>query len=149
MTFISLPQINLSSIQKLANHLMIFSIAAVSLAFIAVCLLFTFPGWHEELDENGSEREVKPYPSRPVSLIALAASTLASLLALVSMIWQHTASVAAATTAEGLGYGTVKSEVGATVLVLGWMGFALMALAAVGLLVMVLSINLLDQLTSK
>ena len=112
-----------------------------------MCLLFTFPGWHEEHDDNGSDREVKPFPSRPVSQIALATSTLASLLALVSMIWQHTASVAAATTAQDLGYGTVRSEVGATSLALGWVGFALMVLPAIGLLVMILSIRLLDQLT--
>lgn len=123
------------------------SIAAVALAFITICLLLTFPGWHNEVDDNGSDREVKPFPSRPVSLIALAAATLGAMLALVSMIWQHTASVAAATTAQDLGYGTIKSAVGATTLALGWVGFALLALAAIGLLVMILSIRILDQLT--
>ena len=123
------------------------SIAAIALAFVSLCLLLTFPGWHEEYDEDGTGRDVKPFPSRPVSLTALAFSILASLLALVSMIWQHTASVAAATTAQHLGYGTVKSAIGPTSLVLGWVGFGSMALAAVGLLVMVLSIRTLNQLT--
>ena len=91
------------------------SIAAVALSFIAICLILTFPGWQTDVDDSGSDREVKPFPSRPVSQIALAASTLASILGLVSMIWQHTASVAAATTAQYLGYGTVKSGVGAKV----------------------------------
>ena len=130
-----------------------FSIAAIALAFIAFCLLLTFPGWHEELeevdDDNDSEREVKPFPSRPLSELALAASTLASMFALVSMLWQHTASVAAATTAQDLGYGTVRSEVGATALALGWAGLALMALVAMCLLVMILSIRILDQLTDE
>lgn len=128
-------------------------IAAIALAFIAFCLLLTFPGWHEELeevdDDNDSEREVKPFPSRPLSELALAASTLASMFALVSMLWQHTASVAAATTAQDLGYGTVRSEVGATALALGWAGLALMALVAMCLLVMILSIRILDQLTDE
>ena len=62
---------------------------AVALAFIVICLLLSFRGWHEELDEDGSIREVKPFPSQPVSLIALAASTLASILALISMTWQQ------------------------------------------------------------
>ena len=123
------------------------SIAAIALAFVSICLLLTFPGWHEEVDDDGSEREVKPFPSRPISNIALAASTLASLLALVSMIWQHIASVAAATTAQHLGYGTVKSAIGPASMVLGWIGFGLMVLPAVGLLVMILSIRILDQLT--
>ena len=123
------------------------SIAAVALAFITICLVLTFPGWTAEVGDSGSEREVKPFPSRPVSQIALAASTPGAMLALVSMIWQHTASVAAATTAQDLGYGTVKSAVGATTLALGWVGFTLLALAAIGLLVMILSIRILDGLT--
>ena len=123
------------------------SIAAVALALVSLCLVLTFPGWREQTDDDGSDREVKPFPSRPVSQLALAASTLASMLALVSMIWQHTASVAAATTAQNLGYGTVKSAVGSTSLALGWVGFALMALAAIALFVMISSIRLLDQLT--
>ena len=123
------------------------SIAANALALITICLLSTFPGWHPEHDDSGSDRKVKPFPSREISRIALAASTLASMFALVSMMWQHTASVAAATTAQDLGYGTVRSEVGATTLALGWVGFASMAMAAIGLLVLVLAIRILDVLT--
>ena len=77
---------------------------------------------------------MKPFPSRPVSQIALAASALAAVLALVSMMWQ---------------YRTVKSGVGTVSLALGWTGFALMALTAIGLLVMILSIRILDQLTDE
>ena len=135
----------------MADRIVNVSIAAIALAFIAVCLLLTFPGWHVEPSDtdSGGDREVKPFPSRPVSLIALAASTLASMLALVSMIWQHTASVAAATTAQDLGYGTIRSQVGATSLALGWLGFGLMALAAIGLIVMVLAIQILDQVANE
>ena len=99
------------------------------------------------MDEAGSERDVKPFPSRPVSQVALAAITLATLLALVSMMWQHTASVAAASTAQDLAYGAVKSEVGAASMALGWLGLAFLAVSALGLLVM--SINLLDRLTDE
>ena len=119
------------------------------LAFVTICLLATFPGWHEETDENGSERDVKPFPSRPVSKVALAASTLASLLALVSMMWQHTASVAAATVAQDMAYGAVKTHVGAVSMALGWLGLAFLMLSTIGLLVMILSIQLLDRLTDE
>ena len=125
---------------------MALSIAAVALAFITICLVITFPGWHTDLDDDGSGREVKLFPSRPVAQIALTTSTLGAMFALVSMIWQHTASVAAATTAQSLGYGTVESAVGATALALGWIGFALLALTAIGLLVMILSIRILADL---
>lgn len=125
------------------------SIAAVALAFITICLLLSFPGWQDEVGENGSDREVKRFPSRPITMIALATSTLGAMLALVSMIWQHTASVAAATTAQDLGYGSVKSAVGATALALGWAGFAFSALTAVGVLVIILSIRVLDALEDE
>ena len=98
------------------------SIAAVALAIIAIGLLLTFPGWHQETNETGSEIDVKPFPSRPVSNLALAVSVLATLLALVSTIWQHTASVAVATTVQDMGYGTIKSEVGAMAMALAWVG---------------------------
>ena len=126
---------------------MVFSIAAIALDFIAMCLVSTFPGWHHEHDETGSDHEVKPFPSRPVLKIAVTISTLAALLALVSMVWQHTASVAAATTAQDLAYGTVRSEVGAASLALGWTGFAFMVLASFGLLATLISLSILDQLT--
>ena len=132
---------------SLANKCGYVSIAAVALAFITIGLLWTFPGWHTETDERGSERDVKPFPSRPVSQIALGATLLASLLALVSMMWQHTASVAAATTAQDMTYGAVKSQVGAASMTLGWIGLALMAIPALGLSVMIMSISLLDRLT--
>jgi multisubunit Na+/H+ antiporter MnhB subunit len=124
-------------------------IVAIILAFICFLLLATFPGWHEETDERGSERDVKPFPSRPVSQIALALIFVASVFVLVSVLWQHTASVAASTIAQDLGNGSVKSGVGTTAMVLGWFGFALLIVVTIGLLVMILSISLLDRLTDE
>lgn len=123
------------------------SIVAIILAFICFILLATFPGWHEETDERGSERDVKPFPSRPVSQVALALIFVASVFVLVSVLWQHTASVAASTIAQDLGNGSVKSGVGTTAMILGWFGFALFIIVTIGLLVMILSISLLDRLT--
>jgi hypothetical protein len=108
-------------------------------------LLATFPGWHEEEDAQGSEREVKPFPSRPVSQIALAIIFIASIFVLVSVLWQHTASVAASIIAQDLGNGSVKSGVGTTAMVLGWFGFALLIVVTIGLLVMILSIRVLAE----
>ena len=81
--------------------------------------------------------------------MALGATLLASLLALVSMIWQHTASVAAATTAQEMTYGAAKSQVGPASVTLGWIGLALLVIPAMGLVVVLLSISLLDRLTSE
>jgi hypothetical protein len=121
------------------------SIVAIVFAFICLLLLATFPGWHEEEDDHGSEREVKPFPSRAVSQIALAIIFIASIFVLVSVLWQHTASVAASIIAQDLGNGSVKSGVGTTAMVLGWFSFTLLIIVTIGLLVMILSIRVLSE----
>ncbi|KAI1909115.1 hypothetical protein LOZ58_004240 [Ophidiomyces ophidiicola] len=121
-------------------------IVAVVLAFLCFLLLATFPGWHEETSEDGSDRQVRPFPSRAVSQVALALVFIASVFVLVSVLWQHTASVAASTVAQDMGNGSVKSGVGTSAMVLGWFGFVLMVVVTVGLLAMILSISLLAKL---
>lgn len=121
-------------------------IVAIILAFFCFVLLATFPGWHEELDERGSGNNVKPIPSRAVSQVALALIFVASVFVLVSVLWQHTASVAASTIAQDLGNGSVKSGVGTSAMILGWFGFALLIIVTIGLLVMILSLSLIDQM---
>ena len=129
--------------------LILHRIVAIVFAFLTFLLLATFPGWHEEIDATGSDREVKPFPSRPVSQVALALIFIASVFTLVSVLWQHTASVAASTVAQDLGNGSVKSGVGTTAMILGWFGFGLLVVVTIGLLVMILSISLLDRLTDE
>lgn len=121
-------------------------IIAIIFAFICFLLLATFPGWHEETDSEGSERDVKPFPSRPVSQIALAIIFIASIFVLVSVLWQHTASVAASVIAQDLANGSVKSGVGTSAMVMGWFSFTLLIIVTIGLLVMILSIRVLTQL---
>jgi hypothetical protein len=88
---------------------------------------------------------VKPFPSRPVSQIALAIIFIASIFVLVSVLWQHTASVAASIIARDLGNGSVQSGIGTSAMVLGWFGFALLIVVTIGLLVMILSIRVLAE----
>lgn len=126
----------------------IFSIIAIVFAFICFLLLATFPGWHEERSD-GEEVQVKPFPSRPVSQAALALIFIASVFVLVSVLWQHTASVAASQVAQDLGNGSVKSGVGTTAMVLGWFSFGLLVVVTIGLLVMILSINLVRNLQAE
>ncbi|CAN9104657.1 unnamed protein product [Alternaria alternata] len=110
-------------------------IVAIILAFFTFILLATFPRM--------------PFPSRPVSQVALALIFISSIFVLVSVLWQHTASVAAATIVQDLGNGSVKSGVGTSAMVLGWFGFVLLIIVTIGLLVMILSIIVLDRLTDN
>ncbi|KAH7157121.1 Ca2+ regulator and membrane fusion protein Fig1-domain-containing protein [Dactylonectria macrodidyma] len=121
-------------------------IIAIIFAFVCLLLLATFPGWHEEEDSEGSEREVKPFPSRFVSQIALAIIFIASIFVLVSVLWQHTASVAASVIAQDFGNGAVRSGVGTSAMVLGWFSFALLIIVTIGLLVMILSMSVLSAI---
>lgn len=123
------------------------SFISIPFAFIAFVLLYTFPGWHEDAESQGSEREVKPFPSRTVSHVALGCITVASIIALLAVFWQHMASTAAATMAEVFTYGAASGSVGAGAMVLGWLSFSLQMMTAIGLLVMILSIRVLSQLS--
>ncbi|OXV11171.1 hypothetical protein Egran_01072 [Elaphomyces granulatus] len=124
-------------------------IIAIILQFFCFILLGTFPGWHEDVDADGSIIEKRPIPSRPVSQAALALVFVSAVFVLVSVLWQHTASVAASTISQDMGNGSVKSGVGASAMVLGWFGFGLLVVVTVGLLVMVLSIGMLTELTDN
>ncbi|KAF2624661.1 hypothetical protein BU25DRAFT_131609 [Macroventuria anomochaeta] len=87
---------------------------SVILAFFCFVLLATFPGWHEERDvRTGSDVDVKPFPSRPVSQVALACTFVAAVLMLVASLWQHIGAVGAAAMAESSNYGNVKTDIGA------------------------------------
>ncbi|KZZ92164.1 Membrane fusion mating protein FIG1 [Moelleriella libera RCEF 2490] len=121
-------------------------IIAIIFAFICLLLLATFPGWHEEEDSEGSDREVKPFPSRAVSQVALAIIFISSIFVLVSVLWQHTASVAASVIAQDFGNGSVKSGVGTSAMVMGWFSFTLLIIVTIGLLVMILSIGVLRSM---
>ncbi|CCC09627.1 hypothetical protein SMACR_03659 [Sordaria macrospora] len=121
-------------------------IIAIIFAFICLLLLATFPGWHEEEDSEGSEREVKPFPSRPVSQVALVIIFIATIFVLVSVLWQHTASVAASVIAQDFGNGSVMAGVGSSAMVMGWFSFTLLIIVTIGLLVMILSMRVLREI---
>lgn len=122
---------------------------AVILSFFCFVLLATFPGWHEEIDESGSEKEVKPVPSRAVSQVALALIFIASVFVLVSVLWQHTASVAASTVAQDFGNGSMRSGVGSSSMVLGWFAFGLLVLVTIGLLSFILAYKVMREITDE
>lgn len=122
----------------------------VALAFISFILLSTFPGWHDEVDdETGSMREVKPFPNTEVSHLCLLFTVASFGFGFVSVLWQHINSSATATMTEILTYGAVSGHVGGAAMALGWISITLIASASIGLFVMILSISLLRRLTTN
>ena len=90
---------------------------------------------------------MKPFPSEPISRLICGILFVASFLALLSALWQHTAAVAFATTVQNMAYGSVKSKVGAAAIGLGWAALALHILAFLPILIMIEYIRKLDLLT--
>ena len=121
-------------------------IIAIVMAAITFFLLGTFPGWHEEVDDAGSEREVKSFPSRNVSRVAWVSVFVASVLMLVSVLGQHVAAVATATTIRNATCSTVATKVGAIAMTVGWIASGCFILVTLGLLVLILLISLWNRL---
>ncbi|OBT70249.1 hypothetical protein VE03_00020 [Pseudogymnoascus sp. 23342-1-I1] len=119
--------------------------ASIALMVVGFVLLATFPGWHTTTSDAGSEVDVKPFPSRPVSKFTLAVISIACVLVLVSALWQHVATATAASMGGGLAYGAVRGGVGAAAMVLGWGGLLLVAVVMLGLLTMILSMQVLQD----
>ena len=110
--------------------------------------LASFPGWSEEHDETtGSVVDVKPFPARPVSQAIAFVLLMASLLILVSCLWQHVAAASIVTTVSSMSQQRVIGHVGAVAAVLVWLSLALVVFTFLGVLVMIISIYMLDLLT--
>ncbi|KAL8649551.1 MAG: hypothetical protein Q9226_005527 [Calogaya cf. arnoldii] len=122
-------------------------LATITLLVIVVCLLATIPGWHVEKDEDGGEMDVKPFPSMTVLFFATMISTFASALALLSIVWQHVASIAFITAMQNMTYGGVRGNVGVVGLVLGWTAVATMMFVSVGIGVIYQATKFLNRLT--
>ena len=127
------------------SGLLFMAIVTCSISFL---LLSTFPGWHETRDErNGSNTDIKPFPSRPIAQAAMACSFVAVVLLLVSSLWQHVGAVGAAAMADAAYFGNVKTAIGATSTLMNWISFSIASISTVSLLTMILAIIVLDRLT--
>ena len=122
-------------------------IAGLALLLLGFLGLASFPGWHEEISEQGSELEVKPFPSRPVLRITSKVLDLGAFLLLVSAIWQHVAAASAASMISSAALGHLTTHVGAWAVALVWIGFVMALIPAIGVETMITSISLLDELT--
>ena len=111
-------------------------------------LISTFPGWETTTDpDTGWDVDVKPFPSRPISQLALSAAALASLFCAVSALWQHTSAASASTRLEASALGVVKATIGPIATSFVWISFALLATGSAALLMMLATIFVLDKLT--
>ncbi|KAK9479617.1 Ca2+ regulator and membrane fusion protein Fig1-domain-containing protein [Lipomyces japonicus] len=73
-----------------------------------------------------------PYPPL-LKTVSIGLCFVSVVLVLISVLWQHTASVAASTVVTNLGEGTLFTGVGLTSMVLGWMSFGLLTVSLMGI----------------
>ncbi|KAM9882871.1 hypothetical protein VDGL01_02942 [Verticillium dahliae] len=134
--------------QKFRDETVFVALLFISIvaAIAAILLLATFPGWHEDNTSNGSEREVKPFPSRVVSRAALGCLVVSCVLTLLTGFWQHLSSSSATTMVKFFTYGVATGHVGAGAMALGWLATFFLIVACIGLLVMILSISVLSNM---
>ena len=121
-------------------------LASIILSTAAILLLSNILGWHPEYSETGSEAEAKPFPSRLAHLEA-ACLVVSTIFSGISVLWQHIAAVAVATSTTTLIGGAVKSHVGTASMALAWAATFLLAISTLGVLTVIASIALLDKLT--
>ncbi|CAG9956055.1 unnamed protein product [Clonostachys rosea f. rosea IK726] len=118
---------------------------SIAFSFISFCILWGRNGFkRESLSDDGSERAVtaKRNIVPPVMVIAMCIS---SMMALLSGFWQHMAGVAASIMTDAFTYGAASGDLGVGAMVLGWVSFFLLAVALLGLTVIVIAIHLLNM----
>ena len=119
--------------------------ALTALAFVG---LATFPGWIQHHDETtGSDIDIKPFPSRQVAQAIAFVLLMASLLVLVSCLWQHVAAASVVTTVSSMSQQKIVGHVGAVAAVLAWLSLALVVVPLLGIVITIISLHLLDLLT--
>lgn len=116
----------------------------MAVAFVA---LSTLPGWHTQVDIDGLEHEVKPFPSRTTTSIIGWTLAWAIGFGFVSSLWVHVGVVAATESIKVNFRQLVETRLGVVVLTLSWVAVALTVLALTAIIVMILSIRLLERLT--
>lgn len=122
---------------------------SIVLAFIALLFILTVPGWNKEKDEGGEEIEVKPFPSTSLMYTIQFLTSLASLAALVSVLWQHSSVSAVKIMSQFWTYGTIQGHIGLIALVLGWVPVLILFLVSFGSFTAIVLINTLVALTEN
>lgn len=118
---------------------------SIIMMLVGFCGLGTFPGWHEETRDD-EVVEVKPFPSRAVSILILGLYVLATLFLLTAILWQHVAVVAHSATIEAAFNRAVKGGVGTAAMAFGWVAIGVNCIVSIGLGVMVISLAMLRDL---
>jgi hypothetical protein len=120
----------------------------MALSILCLAGLSTFPTWRKERNvRTGSFVDIKPFPDRAVTRLCIAASALASALALIAALWQHIAAACAVAVIGAATEGYVVGHVGTSAVALVWLSFSTTAVATMGAYLIAARYRALDRLT--
>jgi hypothetical protein len=120
----------------------------MALSILCLVGLSAFPRWRAERDvRTGSFTHIKPLPSFSVMRLCIAASALASALALIAALWQHIAAACAVAVIGAASEGYVVGHVGTSAVVLVWLSFFTTSVATVSVCLIAVRYRALDRLT--
>ncbi|KAF7918422.1 uncharacterized protein EAE97_011877 [Botrytis byssoidea] len=110
---------------------------SLALTLLLLLLLTLIPRWKTDRNpDTASERQVKAFPSRVLSITLGLISGFAFLFAFTSILWQHLTAVTASRFIERMSYGSVVARVGTDAMVIGWLVVLMLWFAFMGCLLM-------------
>ncbi|CAG9983909.1 unnamed protein product [Clonostachys byssicola] len=118
---------------------------SIAFSFISFCIFWGLPGLkREDLVDDRGERLVTAKRNM-MPLVIIIVMCISSMMALLSGFWQHMAGVAASTMTDAFTYGAASGGLGVGAMVLGWISFFLLAVALLGMIVILLAYYLLNM----
>ncbi|KAI9675079.1 MAG: hypothetical protein M1817_001486 [Caeruleum heppii] len=100
------------------------------------------------ISETGSEREVKPFPSKVALQTALAAAFISSMLVLVSLLWHRVVMNAARNISSDVNGGAVQIDAGTRLMTLSGLAFAALIIVTLVLLLVHITIEIASSIIS-
>lgn len=121
----------------------------IVLNILAVVVLAAFPNWRTKSEDDGHKVREKEFPSERLVKADLALVVIASTLALISTMWQHIATVAAATSISTALGGAISHHVGSTSMGLGWAAVGGTLISTLAVLIFFTSIRIFNKLSPE
>ncbi|KAK5059731.1 hypothetical protein LTR84_009614 [Exophiala bonariae] len=124
-------------------------LGSMALSVLAIGVLSSLPGWKTHILEDGEAHQIRPFPAPNVTSFCLATLCFSAGFGFISVLWLHVAAVAATGTLDFMIEDIVVTQVGSAAMALGWLAFGTEMIALVGVFIMRVSLNLLDQITDE
>lgn len=101
------------------------------------------------IDEDGEYRENKAFPQIGRTHAATSFCVVSALLLILASLWQHVAAITVGSAIEAAFGGVIKSRVGNIAIGLMWGSTSAAALVAMGMVIVIIAMRLIDKLIDE